>query len=132
MTLNVMMTAAADRFLRRLLRFSGLPAGAGLRLAVSAGGCSGYQADVAAETGPRPGDSVLEIDGLKIFLPAQSRVLLDGATIDFADTPTQTGLTVLHPSSSSCGCASSAGASRTEARVDVASIRHAPARTPPR
>ena len=40
------------------------------------------------------GEAVVERNGLKLFLPAESRILLDGVTIDFADTPSQTGLVV--------------------------------------
>ena len=45
---------------------------------------------------------VVERDGVKLFLPAESRLLLDGVTIDFADTPTQTGLVFHDPKQVSC------------------------------
>ena len=35
---NLQITAAADKFMRRIVRFSGLPEGAGFRLLVSEGG----------------------------------------------------------------------------------------------
>jgi len=37
-----------------------------------------------------------------LFLPAESRILLDGVTIDFADTPSQTGLVFKDPKQVSC------------------------------
>jgi iron-sulfur cluster assembly protein len=130
---NVTVTAAAEKFLRRVVRFSGLPASAGLRLTVTSGGCSGYQSDFTVESSPRAGDSVLDVNGLRLFLPAESRLLLDGVTIDFADTPTQTGLTFVSPAGAPCACSTSApGPQPAVARVDVASIRHAPPRTPTR
>jgi Fe-S cluster assembly iron-binding protein IscA len=53
------------------------------------------------------GDAVFEHNGMKLFLPAESRLLLDGVTIDFADTPTQSGLVFHDPKASGCGCSSS-------------------------
>ena len=122
MMTNVTVTAAAEKFLRRVVRFSGLPACAGVRLTVTAGGCSGLQSEFTVESQPRAGDSVLDVNGLGVFLPAESRLLLDGVTIDFADSATQTGLTFMNPAAASCACSSSSAPSLSVARVDVASI----------
>lgn len=104
---NVTVTPAAEKFMRRIVRFSGQPAGAGFRLLVSAGGCSGYSTEFSAEAAPLPGDAAVEVaDGLRLFLPAQSRLLLNGATIDFIDTPMQTGLSVQSANPVACGCSS--------------------------
>lgn len=127
MSPNVTFTAAAETFLRRVVRFSGLHAGAGLRLCVSAGGCSGYSSEFTVEAQPRAGDSVVDVNGLMVFLPAASRSLLDGVTVDFADTPTQTGLTFFNPNAGPCACGSSATAAPPGVtRIDIGSIRHPP------
>ena len=105
---NVTVTSAAEKFMRRIVRFSGLPAGAGFRLVVSAGGCSGYTAEFTAEPALQAGEQELEVNGLRVFLPAESRLMLEGVTIDFADTPTQSGLTFFNPNQGACGCSSSA------------------------
>ena len=114
---------AAEKFIRRMVRFSDHPGG-GFRLTVSPGGCSGYASEFTVEAAPRQGDAELAVNGLHLFLPAASRLLLDGVTIDFADTPTQSGLTFHNPNAAACGCASSsqAGAPST-ATVSAASIR---------
>lgn len=101
------LTPAANKFIARMVRFSGQPASAGFRLLVSAGGCSGYTSEFSVEACPQPGDSVHEIDGLRLFLSAESRLLLDGVTIDFADTPTKSGLTFHNPNQTPCACSSS-------------------------
>ena len=72
------------------------------RLAVSPGGCSGLAADISVRREPAAGEAVVERDGVKLFLPAESRILLDGVTIDFADTPSQTGLVFRDPKQVSC------------------------------
>ena len=94
--MNFTLTPAAQKFMRMMLRADGT-AGSGFRLAVSPGGCSGLAADISVLATPQPGDAVVERDGVKLFLPAESRLLLDGVTIDFADTATQTGLVFHEP-----------------------------------
>src|SRR3974390_3451054 len=89
--MNFTMTPAATKFIRMMIRADG-DASSGFRLAVSPGGCSGLAADISVRREPAPGEAVVECDGVKLFLPAESRILLDGVTIDFADTPSQTGL----------------------------------------
>lgn len=122
LTPNVTVTAAAEKFIRRMVRFSQHPTG-GLRLTVSPGGCSGYSSEFTVEAAPRAGDSELLVNGVKVFLPAESRLMLDGVTVDFADTPTQSGLTFFNPNAAACGCSSSADAAPpAQATVSVASI----------
>lgn len=119
---NVTITSAADKFMRRIVRFSGLPAGAGFRLVVSAGGCSGYNAEFSAEAAPGPEEQVLEVDGLRLFLAAESRILLDGVTIDFIDTPTQSGLSFTNPNQAPCACGSAEPATPGVAKIGIDAI----------
>lgn len=97
------VTPAAEKFIRRLLMFDGGP-GSALRLAVSPGGCSGLAAEFDVESAPREGDKLVEVGGLRFFLPAESRLLLEGVTIDFTETPTESGFVFLDPKATSCGC----------------------------
>lgn len=103
--MEVTLTPAAEKFVRRMLRFEGGP-DAGFRLSVTAGGCSGLSAQFTVEAAPKTGDGEFVIQGIKFFLPAESRLLLEGVTIDFTDTPTQTGLVFHDPKQGSCGCKS--------------------------
>jgi iron-sulfur cluster assembly protein len=120
---SLTITPAAEKFIRRIVRFSGLPEGAGFRLVVSAGGCSGYNSEFTAEAAPQPGEEVLAHNGLRIFLPAESRLMLEGVTMDFADTPTQSGLTFVNPNQAACGCSSSAEATLPGvAKIDIGAI----------
>jgi iron-sulfur cluster assembly accessory protein len=99
MDLNI--TPAAEKFIRLMLRADGGP-GSGFRLAVSPGGCSGLTADISVLPSPEPGDAIIERNGVKLFLPAESRILLEGVTIDFADTASQTGLVFHDPKATCC------------------------------
>jgi iron-sulfur cluster assembly accessory protein len=109
--------------MRRMVRFSATPSG-GLRLTVTPGGCSGYSSEFTVEAAPHSQDAELLVNGLRVFLPAESRLLLDGVTVDFADTPTQSGLTFVNPNAEACGC-SSAGSAKppAQATISLASIK---------
>jgi iron-sulfur cluster assembly protein len=124
---NVTVTPAAEKFIRRMVRFSDHPSG-GFRLTVSAGGCSGFNSEFTVEPAPKDGDSELLVGGVKVYLPAESRLMLDGVTVDFADTPTKSGLTFINPNAAACGCASSGDAAPpAQATVSISSIARKPA-----
>jgi iron-sulfur cluster assembly accessory protein len=119
--MNVTITPGAEKFIRRMIRFGGAGDNAGFRLLVTAGGCSGLASEFSVEAAPKAGDSVVEVSGVKLFLPAESRLLLEGVTIDFADTPLSSGLTFFDPKAKSCAC-STAGPSVGTTVVDIGSI----------
>src|SRR6266540_4296865 len=103
--MKLTITPPAEKFIRRMLRFGGT-SGSGFRLAVTPGGCSGLAAEFDVEAAPRQGDAVVECNGLRLFLPAESRLLLEGVTIDFADTRAQSGFVFHDPKSSGASCSS--------------------------
>lgn len=101
--MNILFTPSAEKFIRRLITFDGGP-GYGVSLLVSPGGCSGMSAEFSVQPAPREGEQVFEKGPVKLFLPAQSRLLLDGVTIDFKETATSTGFVFIDPKAKSCGC----------------------------
>lgn len=103
--MSMSVSPAAEKFIKRMMRFDGSP-GSGFRLEVTAGGCSGLAAQFSVEGQPRPGDAVVDVGGVKLFLPAESRLLLDGVTIDFVESPLQSGFVFHDPKATSCGCSS--------------------------
>jgi len=120
---DVTVTPTAEKFMRRMVRFSEHPDG-GFRLSVAPGGCSGYTSEFSVELAPLKGDSELSINGLRVFLSAESRRLLDKVTVDFAETPLQSGLSFINQNAETCGCSSTGTAKPpAQASVSVASIR---------
>ncbi|ADG20716.1 HesB/IscA family protein [Paraburkholderia atlantica] len=111
------VTAAAEKFMRRVVRFSGLPSSAGFRLLVRSGGCSVYDAEFSAKVEARTGDETIELHGLRLFLPAESRVLLDGLKIDFVETPDRSGFAFIKEDQRSA-----VSASADVVRIDVSAI----------
>jgi iron-sulfur cluster assembly accessory protein len=98
---NFTITPKAERFIKLMIMSDGGP-GAGFRMAVTPGGCSGLNADIAVLPAPMPGDAAVTYNGVKLFLPAESRLLLDGVTIDFTDTAARTGLVFHDPKGHTC------------------------------
>ncbi|MEY2873673.1 MAG: hypothetical protein RLZZ373_1044 [Pseudomonadota bacterium] len=125
---NWTVSAAAEKFIRRMVMFSGLPPTAGFRLTVTAGGCSGYNAEFTVEAEPATGDETATVNGIKVFMPADTCTLLDGVQVDFADTPTKSGLTFVNPGAAPCACSSSGDAAPSASapavsRIDIGSIK---------
>jgi iron-sulfur cluster assembly accessory protein len=120
---NVTLTPVAAKFINRIVRFSGLGANAGLRLAVTPGGCSGYSSEFSPEAFPQVDEQMLEVGGVRLFLGAETRLLLNGITIDFIETATQSGLSFIDPNKEACACSSSDSAAKAGVtKIDVGSI----------
>jgi iron-sulfur cluster assembly protein len=82
-------------------------AGAGLRVGVRGGGCSGFQYQLAFDE-QRDGDVVFESQGLKLLVDSPSLPYVDGSTIDYVDSLQGAGFQVNNPNVvAACGCGSS-------------------------
>ncbi len=78
---------------------------AGLRVSATPGGCSGFRYWLNIEERPLPDDSIVEQDGLRIFLDASSATYLDGAEVDFISTTEAAGFKVKNPNEpNNCSC----------------------------
>ena len=84
--------------------------GGGLRIAVKAGGCSGFSYTFAWDDAARDTDQVFEgADGAKVFVDPRSLKLLDGTVLDFDEhNLLATSFTLKNPhAKSTCGCGES-------------------------
>lgn len=78
-----------------------------LRVAVSGGGCSGFQYDIRLDQ-PASDDLVLEGGGQKVLVDPVSLPFLANATIDFTEELIGARFVIENPNaSSSCGCGTS-------------------------
>ncbi len=81
------------------------PAGAGLRVAVEGGGCSGFQYEISVAPAPEAEDLVIERDGAKLFIDPVSLPFLLGSEVDWVDELIGAAFKVKNPNAkSSCGC----------------------------
>jgi iron-sulfur cluster assembly protein len=105
----VLTEVAVERF-RSVMQQQKLGADHGVRLAVSSGGCSGMSYSMSFENQPRPDDMVLEQDGLKLFIDAESAPYLQGVTIDYVVGLHKEGFKFVNPKAArTCGCGESFG-----------------------
>ena len=82
--------------------------GHGLRLMVVGGGCSGFTYDMDLENQENDGDSVIEREGLKVYVDPMSYQYLDGTTIDYIESFKFSGFHFENPNATrTCGCGSS-------------------------
>jgi iron-sulfur cluster assembly protein len=103
------ISESAARVITRQLEKNNLPGG-GLRVAVKAGGCSGYSYVFQWDASPRATDEIFEgADGAKVFVDPRSYKLLDGTVLDFdAQNMMATSFTLKNPhAKSTCGCGES-------------------------
>lgn len=79
-----------------------------LRVAVTGGGCSGFQYNFALESERHDDDLLLEQEGAKVLVDSLSLDFLKGAEIDFTDDLIGAAFKIENPNAtSSCGCGTS-------------------------
>jgi iron-sulfur cluster assembly protein len=103
------ITESAARVIRRQLDKNEKPNG-GLRIAIKAGGCSGFSYTFAWDAASRDTDVVFEgAGGAKVFVDPKSLKLLDGTVLDFDEQNLlATSFTLKNPhAKSTCGCGES-------------------------
>ena len=82
--------------------------GAFLRIAVSGGGCSGFQYGFTFDGQRNDDDFLFERDGIAVVVDDVSLGLLNGAEIDFVEDMMGASFRINNPNAaSSCGCGNS-------------------------
>jgi iron-sulfur cluster assembly protein len=101
---TVSLTGDAMSQLKSLLEKEGNPELA-LRVFVSGGGCSGLQYGMAFDDNVRPGDELVEHEGVRVVIDDFSAPYIRGSEIDYVDSLMGAGFTVHNPNAvSSCSC----------------------------
>jgi len=102
-TLTPTALSAIDKFIKG----SATPV-AGLRIAISGGGCSGFQYGMKLEEAKAEDDVVVEMSGVTLLVDPFSAPLLSGVTVDFVDSLNGSGFKFVNPNATnSCACGSS-------------------------
>ncbi|MCB8874793.1 HesB/IscA family protein [Acidisoma silvae] len=99
-----------DRAAARIAEILGSQAApSALRVAVLAGGCSGFQYKFDLdETPPAEDDLVIEQSGARVLVDQGSLDLLGGAQLDYSDALMGAHFAIKNPNATSaCGCGSS-------------------------
>jgi len=100
--------AISDRAAARIADILAGEPEAALRVAVLAGGCSGFQYRFELDRAPQPDDLRIERAGARVLVDPASLDLLAGAELDWTDQLMGAHFTVRNPNATSaCGCGTS-------------------------
>jgi len=81
---------------------------AGLRVRVLPGGCSGFKYSLNIEERSLEDDSILDINGIRVFVDGFSMQYLNGVTVDYVTSMQGSGFTFNNPNATGgCGCGTS-------------------------
>jgi iron-sulfur cluster assembly protein len=104
----VLTTEAASAVKTAMVRAGKIDAG--LRIMVEAGGCAGFKYMMGLVNEAEPDDTVIERNGVRVFVDMKSHDLLAGTTIDYVVALEGSGFTFENPNAtSSCSCGKSFG-----------------------
>jgi len=100
------LTEAAQAEIKRLME-KDKREGAGLRVGVKGGGCSGLSYTMDFDT-RRDTDKVFEENGVAVLVDPKSYLYLAGMTLDYKEGLMDKGFKFINPNASrSCGCGES-------------------------
>jgi iron-sulfur cluster assembly protein len=81
--------------------------GKSLRVALEAGGCSGFQYAFAFDV-KQPDDNEIACEGFSVLVDPQSAQFLKGSNIDYVEDTAGSGFKIANPNvKKSCGCGQS-------------------------
>lgn len=102
----ITITDRAARRVADILKAEG--EGVALRVAVSGGGCSGFQYGFTLDDARAADDLVLEKAGATVLVDSVSVMYLEGSEIDFVDDLIGSSFKIQNPNATaSCGCGTS-------------------------
>jgi iron-sulfur cluster insertion protein len=105
---EIAISASAARRIAALIAAEGGSEQLRLRVAVSGGGCSGFQYGFTLDDERRDDDRVFERDGVGVLIDEVSLELLKGSQLDYVESLIGSYFAVKNPNASStCGCGSS-------------------------
>jgi len=105
----VIVTEKAANEIKRVLSDQDKSTETVLRIGVKAGGCSGFQYNLALdEQSDDTKDEICEQHGIRVAVDKKSMLYLDGTTVDYYDGLDKRGFSFENPNVvKSCGCGSS-------------------------
>jgi iron-sulfur cluster assembly protein len=92
------------------MKENNIPDGYGLRVGVKGGGCSGLTYTLGFDEEVKEGDTVIEQNGVKLFVDGKSLFYLSGTELDFTSGLSGRGFVFNNPNAAkTCGCGDSFG-----------------------
>lgn len=107
---EIKVTEKAANEIRTIQKENNIPEDFGLRVGVKGGGCSGLTYTLGFDAQSKEGDTVIEHEGVKLFVDGKSLFYLSGTILDFTDGLNGRGFVFDNPNAAkTCGCGESFG-----------------------
>lgn len=107
---------AADK-IKEILNAEGVP-NHGLRVTSSGGGCCGPSYEILIDDKAGDGDTVVEVNGAKVFVDEATSKTLDGAEIGFISDERGEGFVLGFPNGAPAGAGGSCGCGGEDAKPE--------------
>ena len=105
---EIKITERAAKEINKIKNENSIPDTYGLRVGVKGGGCSGLTYTLGFDIDAKEGDSVIEQNGIKLFVDGKSLFYLTGTELDFTDGLNGRGFVFNNPNATkTCGCGES-------------------------
>lgn len=109
-TSEIEITDKAIKEVARIKEENNIPAEHGLRIGVKGGGCSGLTYNLGFDGEIKDTDTVIERNGVKLFIDPKSLFYITGTVLDFSDGLNGKGFVFNNPNATkTCGCGESFG-----------------------
>ena len=107
---EIKITEKAAKEVKKIMKENKVPETYGLRVGVKGGGCSGLTYSLGFDAGSKEGDTMIESNGIKLFIDGKSLFYLPGTLLDFTDGLNGKGFVFNNPNATkTCGCGESFG-----------------------
>ncbi|HSP87013.1 MAG TPA: iron-sulfur cluster insertion protein ErpA [Ignavibacteriaceae bacterium] len=105
---EIQVSEKAAKQVKTIMEENQVPENYGLRVGVKGGGCSGLTYTLGFDGDAREGDTIIEENGVKLFVDGKSLFYLSGTVLDFSDGLNGKGFIFNNPNASkTCGCGES-------------------------
>ncbi|HMN47842.1 MAG TPA: iron-sulfur cluster insertion protein ErpA [Ignavibacteriaceae bacterium] len=107
---EITITEKAVSEIKKIMEENKVPSEYGLRIGVKGGGCSGLTYTLGFDPSTREGDTLIEYDGIRLFVDGKSLFYLSGTQLDYSNGLNGKGFVFNNPNATkTCGCGESFG-----------------------
>ena len=107
---EISLTETARQEIKKIMSENSVPETYGLRVGVKGGGCSGLTYTLGFDAESKEGDTILELNDVKLFVDGKSLFYLTGTELDFSSGLNGKGFLFNNPNATkTCGCGDSFG-----------------------
>jgi iron-sulfur cluster assembly protein len=107
---EIKITEKAVKEIMQIMKENSIPENYGLRVGVKGGGCSGLTYTLGFDAEQKEGDTVIEVNDVRLYVDGKSLFYLTGTELDFTDGLDGKGFVFNNPNATkTCGCGESFG-----------------------